>query len=155
MMFARVIATEFLKLRRARVTWFSLAALSLGPLAIALFMWIVREPGRAGKLGLLPATDGRGDVGRQVAGHEEASLGSGGAAVALVSVAAAAHEPAQRRSRCSALTTLQALTVGRSPGNSCRRTTVPFGPAQPTKTSPTGLSGVAPPGPATPVTLTP
>jgi ABC-type transport system involved in multi-copper enzyme maturation permease subunit len=55
MMFGHVVATEFLKLRRAKVTWFSLAALSLGPLAIALFMWIVREPGRAGKLGLLGA----------------------------------------------------------------------------------------------------
>ena len=55
MTFAQVIATEFLKLRRSRVTWLSLAALSLGPLAIALFMWIVREPGRAGKLGLIGA----------------------------------------------------------------------------------------------------
>jgi ABC-type transport system involved in multi-copper enzyme maturation permease subunit len=52
-MFAQVLATEFLKLRRSKVTWFSLAALSLGPLAIALMMWIVREPGRAAKLGLL------------------------------------------------------------------------------------------------------
>jgi ABC-type transport system involved in multi-copper enzyme maturation permease subunit len=53
MMFVQVLAAEFLKLRRSRVTWFSLAALSLGPLAIALMMWIVREPGRAAKLGLL------------------------------------------------------------------------------------------------------
>jgi ABC-2 type transport system permease protein len=53
--FPRVLATEFLKLRRTRVTWLSLAALSLGPLAIALFMWIVREPGRARQLGLLGA----------------------------------------------------------------------------------------------------
>jgi ABC-2 type transport system permease protein len=52
-MFAQVLATEFLKLRRSKVTWFSLAALSLGPLAIALMMWIVREPGRAAQLGLL------------------------------------------------------------------------------------------------------
>jgi len=52
-MFAQVLAAEFLKLRRSKVTWFSLAALSLGPLAIALMMWIVREPGRAAKLGLL------------------------------------------------------------------------------------------------------
>ena len=52
-MFAQVLAAEFLKLRRSRVTWFSLAALSLGPLAIALMMWIVREPGRAAQLGLL------------------------------------------------------------------------------------------------------
>lgn len=52
-MFAQVLATEFIKLRRSKVTWFSFAALSLGPLAIALFMWIVREPGRAAQLGLL------------------------------------------------------------------------------------------------------
>jgi ABC-type transport system involved in multi-copper enzyme maturation permease subunit len=54
-MFARVLATEFLKLRRSKVTWLSLAALSLGPLAIALFMWIVRDPQRAAQLGLLGA----------------------------------------------------------------------------------------------------
>jgi ABC-type transport system involved in multi-copper enzyme maturation permease subunit len=52
-MFAKVLATEFLKLRRSNVTWFTLAALSLGPLAIALMMWIVREPRRAAQLGLL------------------------------------------------------------------------------------------------------
>jgi len=51
--FARVLATEFLKLRRSKVTWLTLAALSIGPLAIALMMWIVREPGRAAQLGLL------------------------------------------------------------------------------------------------------
>ena len=54
-MFARVLVTEFIKLRRSKVTWFSLAALSIGPLTIALFMWIVREPGRAAQLGLLGA----------------------------------------------------------------------------------------------------
>ena len=53
MTFARVLSTEFLKLRRSKVTWLSLAALSLGPLAVALFMWIVRAPGRARQLGLL------------------------------------------------------------------------------------------------------
>jgi ABC-type transport system involved in multi-copper enzyme maturation permease subunit len=53
MTFARVLVTEFLKLRRSKVTWLTLAALSLGPLAIALMMWIVREPGRAAQLGLL------------------------------------------------------------------------------------------------------
>ena len=53
MTFARVLATELLKLRRSKVTWFTFAALSLGPLAIALMMWIVREPGRAAQLGLL------------------------------------------------------------------------------------------------------
>lgn len=53
MTFAQVLATELLKLRRCKVTWFSVGALSLGPLAIALFMWIVRSPGRAAQLGLL------------------------------------------------------------------------------------------------------
>jgi ABC-type transport system involved in multi-copper enzyme maturation permease subunit len=53
MTFVRVLATEALKLRRTKVTWLSLAALSLGPLGIAMFMWIVREPGRARQLGLL------------------------------------------------------------------------------------------------------
>jgi ABC-type transport system involved in multi-copper enzyme maturation permease subunit len=53
MKFGRVLATEFLKLRRSKVTWFSFVALSLGPLGIALLMWIVRDPGRAESLGLL------------------------------------------------------------------------------------------------------
>lgn len=52
-MFASVLATEFMKLRRSKVTWATFAGLSLGPLGIALFMWIVREPGRAAQLGLL------------------------------------------------------------------------------------------------------
>jgi ABC-type transport system involved in multi-copper enzyme maturation permease subunit len=52
-MFTHVLGTEFLKLRRCKVTWISLAALSLGPAGIALFMWIVREPDRAAQLGLV------------------------------------------------------------------------------------------------------
>ena len=52
-MFGAVLATEFLKLRRSKVTWGTLAGLSLAPLGLALFMWIVREPGRAAQLGLL------------------------------------------------------------------------------------------------------
>jgi ABC-2 type transport system permease protein len=52
-MFAQVLATEFLKLRRSKVTWLSLAALSMGQLGMALMMWIVRDPGRAAQLGLL------------------------------------------------------------------------------------------------------
>lgn len=52
-MLAQVLRTEFIKQRRCRVTWFTLAGLSMGPLGIALFMWIVREPGRAAELGLL------------------------------------------------------------------------------------------------------
>jgi ABC-2 type transport system permease protein len=54
-MLGTVLATEFLKLRRSKVTWGTLAAFSIAPLAIALFMWIVREPGRAAHLGLLGA----------------------------------------------------------------------------------------------------
>jgi len=52
-MFASVLSTEFLKLRRSRVTWGTLLGLSLAPLGLALFMWILREPGRAASLGLL------------------------------------------------------------------------------------------------------
>ena len=52
-MFGQVLATEFVKLRRAKATWATLAVLALMPLGIALFMWIVREPGRAAQLGLL------------------------------------------------------------------------------------------------------
>ena len=52
-MLRRVLATEFLKLRRSKVTWGTLIGLSLGPLGLALFMWIIREPGRAAQLGLL------------------------------------------------------------------------------------------------------
>jgi ABC-type transport system involved in multi-copper enzyme maturation permease subunit len=54
-MFGQVLTTEFMKLRRSKVTWGTLAVFSLAPLAIALFMWIVREPGRAAQLGLLGA----------------------------------------------------------------------------------------------------
>jgi ABC-2 type transport system permease protein len=53
MSFRDVLATEFLKLRRCKVTWATLAGLSMGPLGVALFMWIVREPQRAASLGLL------------------------------------------------------------------------------------------------------
>jgi ABC-2 type transport system permease protein len=52
-MFGQVLATEFMKLHRAKATWATLAVLALMPLGIALFMWIVREPGRAAQLGLL------------------------------------------------------------------------------------------------------
>jgi ABC-2 type transport system permease protein len=52
-MFGAAVATELLKLRRSKVTWGTLLAFSIAPLAIALFMWIVREPGRAAQLGLL------------------------------------------------------------------------------------------------------
>ncbi len=53
MIFAPVLITEFIKLRRTRITWLTLVAFSMGPVALGLFMWIVREPGRAAQLGLL------------------------------------------------------------------------------------------------------
>ncbi|MDO8880534.1 MAG: ABC transporter permease [Coriobacteriia bacterium] len=53
MMLTAVLTTEFMKLRRCKVTWATLGGLSMGPLGIALFMWIVREPGRAAQMGLL------------------------------------------------------------------------------------------------------
>jgi len=52
-MFGQVLTTEFLKLRRSAVPWGTLGGLSMGPLGLALFMWILREPGRAASLGLL------------------------------------------------------------------------------------------------------
>jgi ABC-2 type transport system permease protein len=52
-MLGRVLTTEFLKLRRCKVTWGTLIGLSMAPLGLAMFMWIIREPGRAAQLGLL------------------------------------------------------------------------------------------------------
>ncbi|MGB9004890.1 MAG: ABC transporter permease [Candidatus Aminicenantales bacterium] len=52
-MFGQVLASEFLKLRRSKITWLSWLALSVMPLVGGLFMWIIREPQRAAKLGLL------------------------------------------------------------------------------------------------------
>ena len=52
-MFPQVLRTEFMKLRRSKITWATLGALSMAPLGLALFMWIVREPTRAAQLGLL------------------------------------------------------------------------------------------------------
>lgn len=50
-----VLATEFLKLRRARVPGVTLAVLLVAVLGLALLIWIVKEPGRAAELGLLGA----------------------------------------------------------------------------------------------------
>jgi len=55
MIFGNGLATGFRRLRRSKVPWATLVGLSMGPLGIALFMWIVREPGRAAQLGLLGA----------------------------------------------------------------------------------------------------
>lgn len=52
-MFRRILATEFLKLRRSKITWLSLLAYSIGPAVGGLFMWILSEPDRAKQLGLL------------------------------------------------------------------------------------------------------
>lgn len=52
-MFGQVLATEFMKLHRSKAPWATLGVLAMMPLGIALFMWIVREPGRAAELGLL------------------------------------------------------------------------------------------------------
>jgi ABC-type transport system involved in multi-copper enzyme maturation permease subunit len=52
-MLGQVVVTEFIKLRRTRITWLTLVAFSIAPAAAGLFMWIVREPGRAAQLGLL------------------------------------------------------------------------------------------------------
>jgi ABC-type transport system involved in multi-copper enzyme maturation permease subunit len=49
----QVIVTEFLKLRRSRITWLSWLAFSVMPLAAGLFTWIAKEPGRAAQLGLI------------------------------------------------------------------------------------------------------
>lgn len=51
-MLGQVLATEFLKLRRSKITWLSWLAFSIMPLADGLFMWIVKEPQRAAQLGL-------------------------------------------------------------------------------------------------------
>lgn len=52
-MLRATLTTEFMKLRRSKVTWATLGGLSMGPLGLSLFMWIVREPGRAAQMGLL------------------------------------------------------------------------------------------------------
>jgi ABC-type transport system involved in multi-copper enzyme maturation permease subunit len=51
--FARVFATELIKLRRSPITWLSWLAFSMLPVVAGLFAWIVKEPGRATELGLL------------------------------------------------------------------------------------------------------
>jgi ABC-2 type transport system permease protein len=55
MTFFDVVATEATKLRRSKVVLLSLLAIALGPLGGGLFMWIVREPERARRMGLLGA----------------------------------------------------------------------------------------------------
>ncbi len=50
-----VLHTELLKLRRAPVLWGTLGALLAGPLGVALLIWIVQDPERAARTGLLGA----------------------------------------------------------------------------------------------------
>lgn len=49
----RVLLTELWKLRRSKITWICWAAVSVLPLISGVFMWILREPERARRLGLL------------------------------------------------------------------------------------------------------
>ncbi|MBA3020944.1 ABC transporter permease [Propionicimonas sp.] len=52
-MFIAVFAGELVKLRRTLAPWVTLGSLMTGPLFLALFMWIVSDPGRAAQFGLL------------------------------------------------------------------------------------------------------
>lgn len=52
-MLATVFAGELAKLRRTTAPWVTLGALMVGPLGIALFVWIVQDPDRAAQFGLL------------------------------------------------------------------------------------------------------
>ena len=54
-MFTAVLAGEVVKLRRTTAPWVTLGSLMAGPLFLALFMWIIRDPGRAAQFGLLGA----------------------------------------------------------------------------------------------------
>lgn len=53
MSFAQVLVTELIKLRRSRMVWLSWLAFSAMPLAVGLFSWMVKEPDRASRMGLL------------------------------------------------------------------------------------------------------
>ncbi|HET6487854.1 MAG TPA: ABC transporter permease [Spirochaetia bacterium] len=50
--FTSTLSTEFLKLRRNRITWVTLAFYAVGPLAAALFMVIIKDPEFARRAGL-------------------------------------------------------------------------------------------------------
>jgi ABC-2 type transport system permease protein len=52
-MLGQAIATEFIKLRRAKITWLTALGVAVGPLFGGLFMWILQQPGRAEQLGLI------------------------------------------------------------------------------------------------------
>ena len=52
-MFTAVVASEFTKLRRTIAPWVTLGSLMTGPLFLALFLWIIKDPDRAAQFGLL------------------------------------------------------------------------------------------------------
>ena len=52
-MFTAVFASEITKLRRTLAPWVTLGSLMTAPLFLALFMWIIKDPGRAAQFGLL------------------------------------------------------------------------------------------------------
>jgi ABC-2 type transport system permease protein len=53
MNFLNVLYTEFAKLRRSKVTWITFLIFSVMILMAGFFMWILKNPGMADKLGLL------------------------------------------------------------------------------------------------------
>jgi len=53
MRFSSVVATEFTKLRRCKVTWISLAAYTFMVAIAGFFMWMMKNPGMAQSIGLL------------------------------------------------------------------------------------------------------
>jgi ABC-type transport system involved in multi-copper enzyme maturation permease subunit len=52
-MVTAVFASEVVKLRRTIAPWVTLGSLMTGPLFLALFMWIIKDPDRAAQFGLL------------------------------------------------------------------------------------------------------
>ncbi|MGV8850605.1 MAG: ABC transporter permease [Propionibacteriaceae bacterium] len=54
-MFLAVLTSEPLKLRRTIAPWVTLGSLMTGPLFLAVFMWIIKDPTRAAQFGLLGA----------------------------------------------------------------------------------------------------
>jgi ABC-2 type transport system permease protein len=53
MRFPSVVATEFIKLRRSKVTWISLAVYTFMVAIAGFFMWMMLNPGMAKSVGLL------------------------------------------------------------------------------------------------------
>jgi ABC-type transport system involved in multi-copper enzyme maturation permease subunit len=51
--FTSTLSTEFMKLRRSKITWTTLAVYAVGPLAAALFMVIIKDPEFARRAGLV------------------------------------------------------------------------------------------------------